>query len=196
MDKLGEKPATGSARSACGVNLYEALSNCREHLIKFGGHPAAAGICIEPGNIDAFREAFGHYVREQVAIDELVPEIEIDAEVPLSQLTLKSLYELESLAPFGQGNPRPIMCATEVRLAVDPKTMGSEDRHLALQLVQHNVRMRAVGFGKGEWAAELQRGEGIYDFAFKPVVNEYQGRRNVELHLIDYRKTKSAVAKY
>ena len=65
--------------------------------------------------------------------------------------------------------------------------MGKEDRHLDLQLVQQDVRLRAVGFGKGEWVQELADEGQAFDFAFKPVINEFNGRRKVELHLIDFR---------
>ena len=103
------------------------------------------------------------------------------------------MQELEKLAPFGQDNPRPILCASGVRLAAPATTMGSDGRHLALRLVQHDSPIRAVAFGKGEWASELDETQGLYDFAFRPVINEYKGRRSVELHLIDFRPTQSAV---
>ena len=86
--------------------------------------------------------------------------------MPLSQLTLQALREVEQLAPFGQNNPRPVMCATDVKLAADPQTMGKDATHLSLQLEQHDVKIRAVGFGKSEWATELQNGSGRYDFVF------------------------------
>ena len=70
--------------------------------------------------------------------------------------------------------------------------MGSDNRHLALQLEQHNIRIRAVGFGKSEWIEGLTSGVEFFDFAFKPVINEFRGRRNVELQLIDYRQSKQA----
>ena len=187
IDKLGQKPATGSARSACGVDLLQAISNCSEHLIKFGGHRAAAGLTISPDKIDEFREAFCHQIRLQTAKEGLISELDIDAEAQLSQLTIRTLNELEKLAPFGQGNPRPVMCASNVQLARQPKTMGKEDRHLDLQLVQQDVRIRAVGFGKGEWVQELADEGKRFDFAFNPVINEFNGRRKVELHLIDFR---------
>lgn len=189
IDKTGKKAAVGSARTACGVNLYEAIAACSEHLVKYGGHPAAAGLTIDPNKIDEFREALCHQVREQLGRAEMIPELNIDVEVPLSQLTLQALREVEQLAPFGQNNPRPVMCATDVKLAADPQTMGKDATHLSLQLEQHNVKIRAVGFGKSEWATELQNGAGRYDFVFKPVVNEFRGRRKVELQLIDYRKS-------
>jgi len=187
IDKLGQKPATGSARSACGVDLLQAIANCSEHLIKYGGHRAAAGLTIAPEKIDEFREAFCHQIRVQTAQEGLISELDIDAEAQLSQLTIRTLNELEKLAPFGQGNPRPVMCASNVQLARQPKTMGKEDRHLDLQLVQQDVRLRAVGFGKGEWVQELADEGKKFDFAFNPVINEFNGRRKVELHLIDYR---------
>ena len=187
IDKTGQKPAVGSARSAVGIDLLRAVSECSEHLIKFGGHRAAAGMSIDPKNIDAFREAFFHQILQQASAAELVPELDIDAEAMLSQLTIRTLNELEQLAPFGQGNPRPVMCASGVKLGRQPKTMGKDDRHLDLQLIQQNVRLRAVGFGKGEWIEKLENSDGVYDFAFKPVINEFRGRRNVELHLIDFR---------
>ena len=105
----------------------------------------------------------------------LVPELDIDAEAPLSQLTLETVNDLEKLAPFGQENPRPMLCATQVRLAAEPKTMGADNRHLALQLEQHHVRIRAVGFGKSDWIESLTNGTEYFDFAFKPVINEFRG---------------------
>lgn len=189
IDKMGQKPAVGSARSAGGVDLLQAISSCREHLIKFGGHRAAAGLSIQPDRIDEFRAAFCQQILQQISTADLIPELDIDVEARLSQMTIRTLDELEKLAPFGQGNPRPVMCASQVRLARQPKTMGKEDRHLDLQLVQQNVRIRAVGFGKADWVQQLNESDGDYDFAFKPVVNEFRGRRSVELHLIDFRKS-------
>ncbi|MEM9411340.1 MAG: single-stranded-DNA-specific exonuclease RecJ [Planctomycetota bacterium] len=189
IDKLGQKPATGSARSIPGIDILKAIAGCKEHVIKFGGHRAAAGLSIEPDKIDEFREAFCHQITLQSNTQELIPELDIDAEARLSQLTIHTLNELEKLAPFGQGNPRPVMCASRVQLARQPKTMGKEDRHLDLQLMQQDVKIRAVGFGKGEWVTDLADDNGQFDFAFKPVINDFNGRRKVELHLIDYRRS-------
>ena len=74
-----------------------------------------------------------------------------------------------------------------------PRTMGSGDRHLAVRLKQSNVRLRAVAFGRGEWAKQLAEHEGPIDIAYRPVVNEFRGQRNVELHLVDLRPAKAAV---
>lgn len=187
IDKMGEKPAVGSCRSACGLNLYQALDSCKGHLTSFGGHVAAAGLKIDAANIDAFREEFCEYVATHVSPEKFQPSLLIDVEALLSQLTMDTLNQMEKLAPFGQRNPRPVVCATGVRLATPAKTMGADDKHLSLNLLQHNAQIRAVAFGKGEWAQELDHENGVYDFAFKPSINEFRGRRSVQLKLIDFR---------
>lgn len=192
-DPLGNRPGVGSCRTSCGVNLYDALSGCQEHLIKFGGHAAAAGLTIQPENISAFREDFCEQVISQVSVDNLIPDLDIDAEALIGHLTMSMMNDLEKLAPFGQDNPRPVLCATGVRLASPPKTMGTDGRHLSLQLEQHDSRIRAVAFGKGEWADELAKEDAEFDFAFRPVVNDFRGRRNVEVQLIDFRPSTSTV---
>ena len=194
IDPNGERPAVGSCRSSCGVNLYDALEGCKHHLIKFGGHEAAAGLTIDPKNIDAFREDFCEQVSSQVSVEDLVPDLDIDAEVLIGHITLNMMNEFEKLAPFGQDNPTPVLCAVGVQLAVPAKTMGADGTHLDLRLKQHDSVIRAVAFGKGSWVPELADENGLYDFAFRPVINEFRGRRNVELQLIDFRLSKSTVA--
>ena len=190
QDNIGAKPATGSARSACGVNLHAALAACTEHLLGHGGHAAAAGLRIEDKNIDAFREAFCEHVAGEVNEDNLTAEVRIDAEAPFSQLTLDTVSQIETLAPFGQSNPRPVLCCGDIQLPTPPKRMGSGERHLNARLRHGRVTLRAVAFGKGEWADELAGHEGPLEIAYRPVINDYQGRRSVELHLVDWRPCK------
>lgn len=192
IDPLGNRPAVGSARSACGVNLYDAISGASEHVIKFGGHAAAAGLSVAPANIDAFREDFCQHVTEQVSVGELVPDLDIDAEALIGQITVSMIHDIEKLAPFGQSNPRPILCATDVKLAEEPKTMGSDGRHLSLRLRQNDAYIRAVAFGKGEWAEALKDPDASFDFAFEPMINDFRGRKSAEVKLIDFRPTASA----
>lgn len=84
------------------------------------------------------------------------------------------------------------MCATGVSLAAPAETMGADDKHLRLKLEQHSAKVNAVAFGHGDWAAELSE-TGVYDFAFKPSINEYRGYKSVQLKLIDYRLHDSKV---
>ncbi|MEX2173258.1 MAG: single-stranded-DNA-specific exonuclease RecJ [Pirellulaceae bacterium] len=187
LDQLGIKPGVGSARSPNGLNLHAALAACGEHLLGFGGHAAAAGLQIDEGRIDAFRQAFCEHADTEAPAGSRVGEIRIDAEGPLSQLTAQTVHQIETLAPFGCGNPRPILCATGVRLAEPPKRIGGGERHLSLKLVQHRTTMRGVGFGHGEWADELGGIEALLDIAYKPVINDFRGRQNVEVQLVDWR---------
>lgn len=187
VDELAVKPATGSGRSACGIDLHAALRQCREHLLAHGGHAAAAGLKLDEACIDAFRAAFCELVAGEVADEQRIPELRIDAESTLAQLTLNTVKQLELLAPFGEGNPRPVLCATGVVLAEQPRRVGGGERHLAMKLKQHQVTMRAMGFGQGERLDDLIAVEGPLDIAYRPALNEYGGRRSVELHLVDWR---------
>jgi len=194
LDPLNKRPGVGSCRSACGVNLYDALQGSSQHLVKFGGHTAAAGLSIEPDKVDAFREDFCEQVIDQVSVDELIPDLDIDAEALIGHLTFQMMNDLEKLAPFGQKNPRPLMCASEVRLAEPPTLMGNDKRHLSLRLEQHGSSIRAVAFGKAEWAKELEKPDACFDFAFRPQINEFRGYRSVQLHLVDFRPSESSPA--
>jgi single-stranded-DNA-specific exonuclease len=186
-DRLGIKPGVGSARSIPGFDLHQALRACRDHLVSHGGHAAAAGLKIHEQQIDAFRCAFCEYAGVHITEEERVAEISIDAEAPLSAFTLKVASQLERLAPFGQHNDRPLLCATRVRLAGPPKQIGNGGRHLSVELSQHDLKMRAIAFGGGEWADELSRLDGPVDVAFRPIINTFRGRRSVELQLVDWR---------
>ncbi len=187
LDGMGVKPATGSVRSVPGFHVHEALRDCSENLISHGGHAAAAGLKIDESRIDAFRDDFCQAVAAAIRQEDRVAELWIDSETPFSSLTMQTVEQMEQLAPFGQGNHRPILCATGVQLAEPPKRIGGGGRHLSLRLVQHGVRLRGVAFGGGDRAVELGAAEGRLSVAFRPVINEFNGRRTVELHVADWR---------
>ncbi len=185
-DSLGARSGTGSCRSAGGVDLHAALAGCSEHLLRYGGHKGAAGVTIAAENVDEFREAFCQQVIDQTGTGDLGSDLDIDAEALISQMTLPTMHDLEKLAPFGQANPRPLLCATNVKLAEPPRAMG-DGSHIDLRLKQDNAKIRAVGFGKGDWLKELNANGGVYDFAFKPKINNFRGFKKVELELVDFR---------
>lgn len=191
LDELGVKPGSGSGRSACGLNLHEAFAACSCHLVSHGGHAAAAGLRIAESQVEAFRTEFCEYAACEIAPANREAQLQVDVEAPLSQLTLKTVQQIERLAPFGQGNPRPVLCCSQASLSEPPRKMGNGDRHLSLKVKQHNITLRAVAFGRGEWADELAKHDGPLDIAFRPVINEFRGRRNVELHLVDWRAAES-----
>ena len=97
------------------------------------------------------------------------------------------MQQIDRLAPFGQGNSRPLLCTTGVTLAGPPQPLGSSGHHLAMKLSQHGVTFRAVAFGGSDWADQLAAVDGTLDVAFRPVINHFRGRQSVELHLVDWR---------
>ncbi len=188
LPELGDRPATGSCRSVPGFNIHEALKNCSHRLQGFGGHAAAAGITINEDQIEHFRADLCEHAGIEISPEDRVAQLTIDAEAPFSAFTLKTVQQMEQLAPFGAGNARPLLCTTGVRLAAPPKKMGGGDRHLSLSLVQHGVRMRSVAFGCGDWAEELERHQHAdLAVAFRPTVNRFNGRASVELELADWK---------
>lgn len=186
QDPLCMRPGTGSARGVPELNLVEALGACREYLVRCGGHASAAGLAIEDAQINAFRNAFCDYVADKIG-QASEPELMIDAEVPIGMVNEHFLAELDRLAPFGQANRRPILCATRVYLAEKPRCIGNGQNHLSLTLMQGNGRIRGVAFGAGSRAVEFEEHVGAWDIAFRPVWNVFRGRRSVELHLEDWR---------
>lgn len=176
----------GSGRSYAGFNLHEALQQCGHHLLKFGGHQAAAGLRVHHDSLDAFREALNTYAQQHHRPTDSDLELRIDAEVRLADVSHKAVTELNQLGPFGQENARPRFAATRVELNSPPRKMGEGERHLSLDLRQYETRMRAVAFGKGEWAEEIAATPGPIAITFAPIINSWRGRNQVELQLIDW----------
>ena len=190
LDNLGQI-ATGSARSAFGLNLYDALHACGEHLTTFGGHAAAAGLRIDEAHIEPFRDHFREHVGRQVAPELRTAELHIDAETTLPQLTLRTVSQIEQLAPFGQDNPRPLLFTSHVQVDGNPRRVGGGERHLLLNLRQYDRTFRAIAFGQADRAESLQEDQSDFDIAFRPIINEFRGRRSVELQLVDWRPSQT-----
>ncbi|MEO2046257.1 MAG: single-stranded-DNA-specific exonuclease RecJ [Pirellulales bacterium] len=186
-DPLGVRPGIGSARSIPGFNLHSAFASCDQYLVSHGGHQAAAGLKIEESRLDAFREAFCALATEQISAEQREAQLHIDAETTLQSLTHQTVRQIESLAPFGNGNTRPVLCANNVRLAGPPRRIGNGGRHLSMTFDEHGVKMRAVAFGGGDWEEELSQAGEQLSIAFQPVINNWRGRSSVEIHLADWR---------
>ncbi len=176
----------GSGRSFAGCDLHAGLMSCARHLKTFGGHQAAAGLKISAENIDGFREEFCGFVSENHTVTDRDRELRIDAEVRLADITHRGVKELERLGPFGAANPRPRFSAARVELAGPPRKIGEGERHLSLQVRQFRTTLRAIAFGRGEWADEIAAAHGPISISFAPGINRFRGRENVELQLIDW----------
>ncbi len=195
LDSAGKSEAVGSGRvGGTEIDLHEALTECEHRLVRFGGHRAAAGLTIDERQIDAFRSDFCDAVARQWTDKEIVPEIVIDAEATFGQLNLEVVKQIEMLAPFGCGNPRPVLFCGGVELDEPAKRMGSGDRHLTVKLRQGSKVVRAVAFSAGDWCDELNQAGGEIEIAYRPVINEFRGFRKVEIHLVDWRPATTMAA--
>jgi single-stranded-DNA-specific exonuclease len=186
FDAVGARPGVGSARSAGGFDLHAALLATSDHLLSHGGHAAAAGLKIEEHRLDDFRAEFCEYATAEMAGAPRTAELAIDAEVPFSALSAAAVNDIERLAPFGQSNPRPLLCASNVTLREPPRRIGGGERHLALRLAQHGVELRAVAFGGGDWADALAEQGRPIAVAYRPTINHFRGRKSVELQVCDW----------
>ncbi len=174
----------GSARSIPGFHMRDALAACSEHLLSFGGHAMAGGLRIERERIDAFTAAMADYAEKNISPEQLAPTLRIDAETTLAALSYNVVAHLERLAPFGQGNPPPVVAVRGCKVLSAPRRMGRNGQTVSLMLAQGDARLRAVGFGMGD-LADLLIGVNTVDVAAEPVLNRFNGRTSVELKLKD-----------
>ena len=181
-----DQPGQGSARTFGRLDLHAGLTACAGELVTFGGHHAAAGLRINPARIAPFRDEFCRYVATHQSVDPADTELRIDAEVRLADLTLKAVTELERLGPFGRANPRPVLASTRVELADAPRKMGEGERHLDLRVRHYGKVMRAIAFGRAEWADDIAAVKGPFSISFAANINRFRGQENVELQLLDW----------
>jgi single-stranded-DNA-specific exonuclease len=186
MIALSNGTGQGSARSVSGFHLTHALEACGKHLLSYGGHEMAAGLKLETARLEEFREAFAEFARTAVTDEMLLPQITIDAVVNLSQITEPLVRDLQRLAPFGQANRRPILAVEGVTVASVPRRVGKDGDHLQIMIRQGNAAMKCIAFKCGDLFERLTP-ESTVSLAVEPCVNEFNGRRNVELEVKDFR---------
>jgi len=174
--------ASGSARSIEGYDITAALARHRELLTGFGGHPMAAGCGLRRDDIPALREALLTDAAERLTPAMLRPRLDITTLMDPEGLTLTTWERLQGLAPFGQGNPAPVLASLGAEVAY-VRTMGRDRSHLQLSLREGP---RAVGWGMGAFAESLAAGDRI-DIAFTLERNRFRGVENLQLELKDLR---------
>ncbi len=175
----------GSGRSIGRFDLHAGLSECRDLLVRFGGHRAAAGVTLAAANVEAFAERFNTVARARLTPDDLVPELRIDLELPLAAAGEEMERLLRHFEPFGIGNPGPVLVSRGVQLAAPARVVGED--HLKLRLTEDGVELDAIGWGMGALAAELQTGRPM-DVAFRLEMNEWQGERRLQARLAGVRQ--------
>ena len=177
--------AKGSARSIPGFDIYRALVQCSEHILQFGGHKYAAGLSIKLDKLPQFREAFSAVARQQIGEDMLVPEIHIDNEIDLSDLTPKFARILNQIGPFGPGNARPVFALRGVELYGSPRIVGNN--HLRFKVRQGSRVVDAIGFNLGDYLQPLQASGAGVDLAFSIDEGDYAGEVVPQLKIRDFK---------
>lgn len=176
--------AAGSARSVPGFNLYEAVHACREHLIGYGGHFAAAGLTLEVEKIEAFRNKFEEIVAATIHPESLIPEIVIDAEINFNEIQWPFYNIIQQMEPFGPENLRPVFIAKKVRDTGYSKIVKEE--HIKFSLKQNGIVLNGIGFKTADKFHLLQMQKPI-DIVFKIDENEWDGNKTLQLRIIDFR---------
>ena len=180
---------SGSARSIPGFDLFSAISRSSSLLSRFGGHRAAAGLSIDRGRIDDFRDEFDRVAGEMLGGDDLVPKLKIDAELSISEVGLSLIDELESLEPFGMGNRRPIFSSSEISISGAPVVMGKKKDHLKIRVGRDGDTRECVGWGMAHRIEELSAE--MIDVVYQLKADEWRDRRRVQMVLKDFRKSKT-----
>jgi single-stranded-DNA-specific exonuclease len=175
--------AKGSARSVAGFDIYQALKRCEDKLVQFGGHKYAAGLSVEIDRLDEFKEAFNVVAKELLTEELLTPEIRIDAEISLGELTPKFVRVLSQFAPFGPGNMRPVFVVRGVELYGTPRIVGKN--HLKFKVKTNGKVFDAIGFGLGGLIERLGMEKKTVDLAFSLDEGEYAGEPVPQLKIRD-----------
>ncbi len=173
----------GSARSVPGFNIHKALVHCGEHLVDYGGHALAAGFTVNSAGIEDFTSALEEFAREITRGLRLRPLLEIDGLVQIDQLTEELVHEIDLLQPFGHANPGPLLSCRGTKLLAS-RGVGKGAAHLKMSLGGENTVLDGIGFNLGAYAEVLAAGEAV-DLAFVPDINEYRGRRSLQLNVKD-----------
>lgn len=180
--------ATGSARSVQGYNVYNAINACEDLLEQFGGHKYAAGLTMKIENIQAFSEKFEQYVIDTIEENQLVPEVEIDAELDFDQITPQFFRILKQFEPFGPQNMTPVFLTKGVTDNGQVKIVG--EKHLKLFLHQPDkpsARFSAIAFGQSDWLQHFADGESV-DICYTIEENEWNGNVSLQLNIKDIRQ--------
>ena len=177
---------SGSARSVTGFNLYEAIHACREHLIGYGGHFAAAGLTMLPGSVEAFSNKFEEIVESIIEPHLLIPEIIIDAEINFKNLT-KGFYNIiTQMEPFGPENMRPVFITKNVVDTSWSKIV--KEQHVRFIVKQDNIIFTGIGFNMADKFYLLQMNKPL-DIVYTLDENEWNGEKHLQLKVIDIRLT-------
>lgn len=183
----GDTECHASCRSIPQFHITQALDECADLLVRHGGHAMAAGLTVLPENLPILQQRMQEKARAALDGMELLPTLYIDMQIGLRDLTMDLAEELEVLEPTGEANEKPVFMTSNLRV-LDVRTVGNGDSHLKLKLAADGLApVDAIGFRLGHWRFEMPS---AIDAAYHLEVNEWQGRRNLQLNLQDLRPSR------
>ncbi len=175
----------GSGRSISGFHLYDALTHCGDLLNKFGGHAQAVGFSLPVDRLASFREALNQYADSYIDGETFVPGVDLDATVPLKDITDGLVEEIQMLAPFGYCNPGPVLACRGVAL-LSCREAGRNGEHLKMTVGEDGAVLEGIAFRMASSINEIAAASEV-DLAFFPSFNTWKGRRSVQLEVKEIR---------
>ncbi|RGH16086.1 single-stranded-DNA-specific exonuclease RecJ [Ruminococcus sp. AF12-5] len=180
----GETGVKGSGRSIEAYDMFAEMSHCRELFTKFGGHKLAAGLSLEEKNVEVFRKRINELA--DLTEDDLQMKVSIDMRLPFPYINEELIHELKILEPFGKGNGKPLFAESKLRV-IQPRIFGKNRNVLKCRLEdQQGNQMEAVYFGEVEDCLQQMEKKQVMSFTYYPSINEYMGRRTIQLTIVNY----------
>ncbi len=183
-----ENVGKGSGRSVKGMNLVDALCYCSEHLVKFGGHELAAGLSVKRCELDKFRALINEYARNNLSDEDMIPTMEIDSVINFSDVSLSLAESLQILEPYGVGNPIPVFAMKGIN--VNEISGISESKHTKFVFGDGRYTISAMYFSNSPDSLDIYVGDKV-DILFNVDINEWGGRRSVQLIIRDVKPSLS-----
>lgn len=185
MIAIDKGEGKGSARSIPGFHLCDALKECEDLLLRYGGHKYAAGLTIKPENIESFRERLKKVSQRILTSEDLVAKLYIDSEIELSQISNKFVDVLETFSPFGPQNMRPVFLTRNCEVLGQPYCVGKN--HLKMKVRKGEAVFDVIGFGFGDWANRISGHGSMVDVVYVIEYNSWEGHTRIQLRLKDIR---------
>lgn len=180
----GETGVKGSGRSIEAYDMFAEMSRCRELFTKFGGHKLAAGLSLEEEKVEVFRKRINELA--DLTEEDLQIKVSIDMRLPFPYINEELIHELKILEPFGKGNGKPLFAESKLRV-IQPRIFGKNRNVLKCRLEdQQGNQMEAVYFGEVEDCLRQMEKKQIMSFTYYPSINEYMGRRTIQLTIVNY----------
>ena len=180
----GETGVKGSGRSIEAYDMFAEMSRCRELFTKFGGHKLAAGLSLEEEKVEVFRKRINELA--DLTEEDLQMKVSIDMRLPFPYINEDLIRELKILEPFGKGNGKPLFAESKLRV-IQPRIFGKNRNVLKCRLEdQQGNQMEAVYFGEVEDCLQQMEKKQIMSFTYYPSINEYMGRRTIQLTIVNY----------